>query len=69
VENVSRPTMTVYSPSGKEYGAAVVVFPGGGYQDLAIDLEARGLRLADAQRDYVCAVEIPCAGFGAGLAR
>jgi acetyl esterase/lipase len=39
VENVSRPTMTVYSPSGKNTGAAVVVFPGGGYQMLAIDLE------------------------------
>src|SRR5713226_9542168 len=39
VENVSRPTMTVYSPNGKNTGAAVVVFPGGGYQDLAIDLE------------------------------
>ena len=39
VENVSRPTMTVYSPSGKNTGIAVVVFPGGGYQELAIDLE------------------------------
>ena len=39
VENVSRPTMTVYSPEGKNTGAAVVVFPGGGYEDLAIDLE------------------------------
>ena len=39
VENVSRPTMTVYSPSGNNTGVAVVVFPGGGYQDLAIDLE------------------------------
>jgi acetyl esterase/lipase len=39
VENVSRPTMTVYSPTGKKTGAAVVVFPGGGYQILAIDLE------------------------------
>jgi acetyl esterase/lipase len=39
VSNVTRPTMTVYSPSGKNTGAAVVVFPGGGYQDLAIDLE------------------------------
>ena len=37
--NVSRPTMTVYSPSGKNTGVAVVVFPGGGYQILAIDLE------------------------------
>ena len=37
--NVSKPTMTVYSPVGKNTGAAVVVFPGGGYQILAIDLE------------------------------
>jgi len=39
VSNVTRPTMTVYSPNGKHTGAAVVVFPGGGYQGLAIDLE------------------------------
>lgn len=39
VSNVTRPTMTVYSPTGKNTGAAVVVFPGGGYQILAIDLE------------------------------
>lgn len=39
IQNVSRPTMTVYSPKGKNTGAAVIVFPGGGYQILAIDLE------------------------------
>ena len=39
VSNVTRPTMTVYPPKGKNTGAAVVVFPGGGYQILAIDLE------------------------------
>ncbi len=39
ISNVSRPTITVYSPSGKNTGAAVLVFPGGGYQVLAIDLE------------------------------
>jgi acetyl esterase/lipase len=39
VSNVTRPTTTVYSPKGKNTGAAVVVFPGGGYQILAIDLE------------------------------
>lgn len=39
IENVSTPTMTVYSPKGKNTGAAVVVFPGGGYRLLAIDLE------------------------------
>jgi acetyl esterase/lipase len=39
ISNVSRPTLTVYSPTGKNTGAAVIVFPGGGYQILAIDLE------------------------------
>lgn len=39
INNVSKPTMTVYSPTGKNTGAAVVIFPGGGYQILAIDLE------------------------------
>jgi acetyl esterase/lipase len=39
VSHVSRPTMTVYAPTGKNTGAAVIVFPGGGYQILAIDLE------------------------------
>src|ERR1700730_9688137 len=39
VSNVTRPTMTVYSPKGKNTGVAVVAFPGGGYQTLAIDLE------------------------------
>src|ERR1700721_2043180 len=39
ISNVSQPTMTVYAPEGKNTGAAVVVFPGGGYEILAIDLE------------------------------
>jgi acetyl esterase/lipase len=39
-ERVSVPTMTVYSPtSTNNTGAAVVVFPGGGYEILAMDLE------------------------------
>jgi acetyl esterase/lipase len=37
--NVSSPTITLYSPSGINSGAAVVVFPGGAYRILAIDLE------------------------------
>ena len=39
VSNVTHPTMTVYSPKGQNTGAVVIVFPGGGYQTLAIDLE------------------------------
>jgi hypothetical protein len=38
--NVSKPTLTVYAATGKNSGAAVVVFPGGGYNILAIDLES-----------------------------
>ena len=37
--NVRQPTMTVFSPRGPSSGAAVIVFPGGGYRKLAIDLE------------------------------
>jgi len=39
VDKVSQPTITVYAPAGPNTGAAVVVFPGGGYNVLAIDLE------------------------------
>jgi acetyl esterase/lipase len=45
VENVSRPTMTVYKPEEKNTGVAVVIFPGGGYEVLAIDLQ--GTEIAD----------------------
>jgi acetyl esterase/lipase len=37
--NVSSPTLTIYAPPRNNTGAAVVVFPGGGYNILAIDLE------------------------------
>jgi len=39
VNKVSRPTISLYAPKGPSSGAAIVVFPGGGYQILAIDLE------------------------------
>ncbi|MEP6573622.1 MAG: alpha/beta hydrolase [Gemmatimonadota bacterium] len=39
IDSVSQPTMTLYSPLGSNTGAAVIVFPGGGYNILAIDLE------------------------------
>ena len=38
--NVSKPTLSLYRPpAGTGTGAAVVVFPGGGYHILAMDLE------------------------------
>lgn len=43
IRDVGRPTMTVYppkgGPQGTNTGAAVIVFPGGGFRVLAIDLE------------------------------
>ncbi len=39
VLNVTRPTMTIYPPKGRNTGAAVVVFPGGGFRALAITIE------------------------------
>jgi len=39
VKNVTQPTITLYSPTEKNTGVAVVVFPGGGFEGLAIDLE------------------------------
>jgi acetyl esterase/lipase len=39
VTDVSVPTMTLYRPQGKSTGTAIVVFPGGGYKVLAMDLE------------------------------
>lgn len=40
IGNVSAPTITLYSaPQGQNSGPAVVVFPGGSYRILAIDLE------------------------------
>jgi acetyl esterase/lipase len=39
IYDVSMPTLTVFPAPGKPNGAAVVVFPGGGFQQLAIDLE------------------------------
>jgi len=54
--NVAVPTLTLYSPKGKNTGAAVVVFPGGGYNILAIDLE--GTEVCDwlVSRGITCAL-------------
>jgi acetyl esterase/lipase len=39
IEHVSQPTMTIFHPKGQGTGTTIMVFPGGGYQKLAIDLE------------------------------
>jgi len=67
VDKVSQPTMTVYSPLGRNTGAAVVVFPGGGYNVLAIDLE--GTEVCDwlTSKGITCVLlkyRVPCAKIG-----
>jgi acetyl esterase/lipase len=37
--NIVQPTLTVYPPQGRNTGVAIVVFPGGGFEMLAIGLE------------------------------
>ena len=39
IKNVSKPTMTLYRPKKNTTHATVIVFPGGGFNGLAIDLE------------------------------
>jgi acetyl esterase/lipase len=39
ITQVSQPTITVYSPKGKNSGIAMLVCPGGGFKVLAMDLE------------------------------
>jgi acetyl esterase/lipase len=38
-KNVSNPTIKIYSPTKNNTGAAVIVFPGGGYTKVAVELE------------------------------
>lgn len=56
VWNVTRPTLDVFRAKGANTGAALLVFPGGGYKGLAIDLE--GTEVCDwaTARGITCAV-------------
>ena len=67
VDKVSQPTMTVYSPTVRDTGAAIIVFPGGGYNVLAIDLE--GTEVCDwlTSKGITCVLlkyRVPCAKVG-----
>jgi acetyl esterase/lipase len=67
VDKVAQPTMTVYAPQGRNTGAAVVVFPGGGYNILAIDLE--GTEACDwlTSKGITCVLlkyRVPCVKVG-----
>jgi acetyl esterase/lipase len=67
VDHVSQPTMTIYAPQGRNSGVAMLVFPGGGYNVLAIDHE--GSEVCDwlTSRRITCVLlkyRVPCAKAG-----
>lgn len=53
---VTRPTMTIYRPQGRNTGAAMLVLPGGGFHAVAMDLE--GTEICDwvVRQGMTCAV-------------
>lgn len=68
IENVTRPTITVYSPTAGKNRAAVVVFPGGGFNVLAMDIE--GTEVCDwlVAQGVACVLlkyRVPCQHVGA----
>ena len=53
---VTRPTMTIYKPKGRNTGATMLVIPGGGFYAVATDLE--GTEICDwvVQQGMTCAM-------------
>lgn len=53
---VTRPTLTIYRPEGRNTGAALLVIPGGGFHAVAVDLE--GTEICDwaVRQGMTCAV-------------
>lgn len=52
--NVSSPTMTVFPPKGINTGAAIIVFPGGGFRVLAVTLEGTEICHWIASKGITC---------------
>jgi acetyl esterase/lipase len=53
---ITRPTMTIYKPKGRNTGATIMVLPGGGFHAVATDLE--GTEICDwvVQQGMTCAM-------------
>jgi len=54
VWDVTQPTMTIYFPKTKNTGTTIVVFPGGGFHALAIDLEGTEICHGLTSRGITC---------------
>jgi hypothetical protein len=59
VDRVSQPTMTVYSPAGRNTGAASWCFPAEGTTYWRSTRRHGSLRLAHVQRPHVRAAQVP----------
>lgn len=68
IENVTRPTITIYSPTVGNNGAAVVVYPGGGFNVLAMDIEGTEVcewLVAQGVSCVLLKYRVPCQHVGA----
>ncbi|MCC6318117.1 MAG: alpha/beta hydrolase [Gemmatimonadaceae bacterium] len=68
VENVTRPTITIYSPKRDTPGAAVIVYPGGGFNVLAMDIEGTEVCEWFTATGVTCVLlkyRVPCKHVGA----
>ena len=56
VANVTTPTMTIFPPKGQNTGVSMLVFPGGGFRILAMDIE--GTEVCDwiSSKGITCAL-------------
>lgn len=56
VANVTTPTMTIFPPKGQNTGVSILVFPGGGFRILAMDIE--GTEVCDwfSSKGITCAL-------------
>jgi acetyl esterase/lipase len=53
---ITRPTMTLYRPKGRNVGAAMLVLPGGAFEVIATDLEGTEIFDWVVQQGMTCAV-------------
>lgn len=54
--SVTRPTMTVFRPKGRNAGSAVLVLPGGGFEVVAMDFEGTEICGWAVRQGMTCAV-------------
>ena len=68
IENVTQPTITLYTPTTRSTGAAVIVYPGGGFEVLAMDIEGTEVCAWLTSHGIACILlkyRVPCEHVGA----